>query len=40
VPGAGPREAVFQLAAATLASIGLTMRSLEELLKNLFGILF
>jgi hypothetical protein len=37
------REAVLQLAAATLAPIvplGLTMMSLEELLKSLFGILF
>jgi hypothetical protein len=37
------REAVVQLAFATLAPIvplGLTMMSLEELLENLFGILF
>jgi hypothetical protein len=37
------REAVLQLAAATLAPIvplGLTMMSLEDLLKSLFGILF
>ena len=37
------REAVFQLVAATLAPIvplGLTMMSLEDLLKSLFGILF
>jgi len=37
------REAVLQLAAATLAPVvplGLTMMSLEELLKSLFGILF
>jgi hypothetical protein len=37
------RDAVLQLAAATLAPVvplGLTMMSLEELLKSLFGILF
>jgi pimeloyl-ACP methyl ester carboxylesterase len=37
------REAVIQLAFATLAPVvplGLTMMSLEELLKSLFGILF
>jgi len=37
------KEAVLQLAAATLAPIvplALTMMSLEELLKKLFGVLF